>query len=135
MLGPFELPSNHLSRTMYDTLPMPWSLDPPVKEFPPADFMRKEWNRDGKLESGAAEFFESEGERSLEELANSLDTASMVTRWREAYPGLARTDKDCVAMTMRRIADAMGADKDDLAGIRLKLGSATALLLFNKRMD
>lgn len=132
ILGPFELPSNHLSRTMYETLPMPWSLDPPVTAFPPADSLRREWNRDGKLERGATDFFEGGQDESLEELGRSLGTASMVTRWREAHPDLAGTDQDCVALTIRRIAEAMEVGDEELADVRLKLGGATALLLFRR---
>lgn len=135
MLAPFELPSNHLSRTMYETLALPWSLDRPVTEFLPADSLRREWNRDGKLEVGAVDFAGRGRDGSLEELGAALDTASMVTRWREAYPELAGTDQDCVALTLRRVAEAMGMGSENPADVRLKLGSATALLLFRRGAD
>ncbi|ROW10693.1 hypothetical protein VPNG_05050 [Cytospora leucostoma] len=135
MLGPFELPPNRLSRAMYDTLPLPWSLERPVAEFSEADSLRREWNRDGGLEVGAVDFAGSGRDESLEELGIGLDTASMVTRWREAHPELAGTDRDCVALTLRRVAEAMGMGGKSPADVRLKLGSATALLLFRRRAD
>lgn len=57
MLGPFTLPGLNLSRTMYDTLPMPWSVHPPVTAFAKGDYLRKEWSRDGRLESSAVDCF------------------------------------------------------------------------------
>lgn len=135
ILGPYELPALHISRVMYETLTMPWSLDEPVTAFPRAAAIRKEWNRDGKLEEDATDFFDGASETSLEELGRGLDTASMVTRWREAHPELVGTEQDCVALTIRGIAEAMGAGGQDLADIRLKTGSSTTLLLFRRGED
>ncbi|KAF3762337.1 hypothetical protein M406DRAFT_72349 [Cryphonectria parasitica EP155] len=132
ILGPFEGPALHLSRTMYDTLPLPWSIEPPVAAFSAGNFVRKEWNRGGKLEDGAVDFFAGGREQSLDELAQGLDTASMVTRWRQAHPDCVGTEEDCVRVTVRRIAEVVGKDQAD---IRLKLGSATALLLFRRGPD
>jgi hypothetical protein len=132
MLGPYELPSNRLSREMYDNLVMPWEVHPPVTAFPRSHHTRREWNRGGRLDDGETDFFDgSEGE-SLRGLGNSLGTASMVTQWRNANPGLVGTENDCVESTIRNIARAMDLKDDDMDKPTLRLGSATSLLLFRR---
>ncbi|KAK8058876.1 methyltransferase tdiE [Apiospora phragmitis] len=82
VLGPYELTANNISRTMYVSLRMPWSVDPPTAEFPQALSVRREWNKDGKLEPGQDDFYGGSSAMTLEDLANGLGTSSMVTRWR-----------------------------------------------------
>ncbi|KAH8657868.1 S-adenosyl-L-methionine-dependent methyltransferase [Xylariales sp. PMI_506] len=131
ILGPYELPQNRLSRNMYDDLVMPW-FDQPTPEFPESSFVRREWNRDGKLEPGETDFFGGSSEISLQQLAESLQTASMVTRWREANPELTGTDQDCVTVGIRAVASAMGLGEGDFDQGRIKVGSSTVLLLFKR---
>jgi trans-aconitate 3-methyltransferase len=131
ILGPYELPANNLSRTMYRDLIMPWTVDPGT--FPQSSFLRSEWNRDGKLEPGCDDFFGGSSMTTLKELAESLGTASMVTRWREHHHGLVGTDEDCVAKTMKDVADALGQEWPfDLGGTTIRVGSSTTLLLFTR---
>jgi hypothetical protein len=130
ILGPYELRSNKLSRDMYDHLTMPW--DTKTTAFSHSNYKRLEWNRNGKLETDELEFFGGSSEGSLQELADSLGTASMVTRWREANLSLVGTENDCVNLTMRRLAKAMGADGIDLKDINLRSGCSTTLLLFTR---
>lgn len=110
MLGPFEFPSNHLSRTMYDTMPMPWSLEPPVAAFCNA---RMHSAKSGIVMGGSKlklrTFLEGASEQSLENLARSLGTA------------------------VREINCAGGLSIRQFKG-KLKLGAATALLLFRRGM-
>jgi hypothetical protein len=129
-LGPFESQPVNLSRNMYNQLAMPWNLDPAVSEFSETTHLRYGWTQAGKFEAGADDFFSGSHEQTLKELGESLGTASMVTKWRNANPKLAGTDQDCVNITIHRMAKAMGADgRDDLT---IKTGSATALLLFTR---
>jgi hypothetical protein len=74
VLAPFELPPNRLSRDMYDNLPLPWNVTPPVTAFSESDFVRYEWDCNGN------EFFGQSEEVSLDDLGRTLPTASMVTR-------------------------------------------------------
>ncbi|KAF7523246.1 hypothetical protein G7054_g11822 [Neopestalotiopsis clavispora] len=117
VLGPYELSENRVSRGMYMDLKMPWSVVPPVATFPEAFFQRREWNRDGKLEPGS----------------QSLDTASMVTRWRADHAELVGTDADCVAQTMKAVIAAMDLHALKLDDVNINVGSATTLLLFTKK--
>ena len=126
VLSPFELPPNRLSRDMYDNLPLPWDVTPPVTAFSPSCFVRQEWDRDGILSNGK-EFFGQSQEGSLDELERGLSTASMVTRWRNANPELAETEKDCVRTTMKELREALSGQEAFIQG------SGTVLLLFKKQ--
>lgn len=127
LLAPYELPGNRLSRTMYDGLPLPWTLSPTIPEFPSTSFVRHEWDRDGDLSSGPdGDFLDGSQEETLSSLEAGLGTASMVTRWREANPSLAGKSDDCVTVTMGALREALGGDS-------FRYGSATALLMFKKR--
>jgi hypothetical protein len=117
---------------MYDDLKMPWQVDPPINVFAQESFVRREWNRDGLLEEGKNDFFGGSQEISLAELEQSLGTASMVTRWREAPSDLVGTENDCVRTTMRAIVRAIGDDDRDLSNTKLRVGNATALVLFTR---
>jgi hypothetical protein len=130
ILGPYETPSNNLSRRMYDNLTMPWDVE--TGPFSRQKFVRYEWNRNGKLEDGEDDFFGGSKETTLAELAKSLGTASMVTRWREANPELVGTEKDCVNLTMSKIAEVVGGEGSKLEDIKIKVGSSTVLLLLSR---
>jgi hypothetical protein len=127
MLAPYELPSIRISRLMYDTLPLFWTVDPPVPAFPQSAFVRHEWDRNGVLTDGK-EFFGGSDEVALQKLEKQLGTASMMTRWREANPQLAGTDEDCVVKTIKRIRELIGPE----AGDKITVGSGPVVLLFNR---
>lgn len=142
ILAPYELPPNRISRDMYDNLVLPWQVKEPTtagkslaEAFPESDFICLEWDRDGILSDGKDFFLasdsEAKGETTLNDLGDSLGTASMVTRWREAHPDLAGTEKDCVRETCAEIKKLMGVRNDD--NPRLKVGSSAVLLLFKRR--
>ena len=124
-LAPYELPPNRLSRDMYDNLPLPWNVSPPVTQFPESLFVRKEWDRDGVLSNGKA-FFGAGREFTADEAERSLATSSMVTRWRAANPDLAGTEKDVVRQFGNEIQEALGETKTVITG------SSTVILLFKK---
>ena len=126
VLAPFELVPNRLSRDMYDNLPLPWNVTPSVTAFSPSDFVRYEWDRNGILSNGNAFFGQSE-EGSLDDLESGLSTASMVTRWRDANPELAGTEKDCLRETTKALRKALDGQETFIQG------SGTVLLLFKKQ--
>ena len=74
---------------------------------------------------------ENKGETTLNNLTDSLGTASMVTRWREANPELIDTERDCVAEMCAEIRQAMGVSSDE--NPTLKVGGSVALLLFKRK--
>lgn len=116
---------------------LPWDVpgaDDNEIAFLASEFVRMEWDRDGILSDGR-EFFGGEIRKvTVAELASGLDTASMVTRWREAHPELVGTDKDCVREAMNEVRTALG--KSSVVGnedVSIKVGSGTVLLLFKRR--
>lgn len=88
--------------------------------------MRKEWDRDGKLSNGKGFFGARAEPTTLTDLENGFNTASMVTRWREAHPDLVGTEEDVVKETIRELREALGGKESFVAG------TSTALLLFSK---
>ncbi|KAF8217691.1 S-adenosyl-L-methionine-dependent methyltransferase, partial [Mycena galopus ATCC 62051] len=112
VLGPYTTPGNQLSRTLYRTLPLPWTPSSPSApsasdSFNQSSFLRQEWDVDGVLSDGK-EFFGGTSESTLASLTAGLGTASMVTRWREAHPELVGTERDCVAEMARALREVMG---------------------------
>ncbi|KAJ5309685.1 CoA-transferase family III [Penicillium atrosanguineum] len=132
ILSPYELPSNRLSRDLYENLILPWDLDDEslASEFPASQFQRLEWDRDGILTDGD-QFFNFSDETTLEGLETDLGTASMVTRWREAHPELANTENDCVKQTMAKLRLALGVGGTENPTITV--GNGTVILLFKRK--
>jgi len=134
ILKDFMAEGVHYSRLLYDTLLMPWDLPTPVKAFPKDKHIRIEWNRDGILEAGEADFF-SASEVSLSQLGFMLGTSSAVTRWREVNGEKTGTDEDCVRLTLNKVAQAVGY-KDEVEAnnskFKLKIGTAFVLLIFER---
>ena len=124
-LGPYELPGNQLTRDSYENLVLPWNCSPPVGAFPESGFTRLEWDRNGKL-SGPEHFFLGDQILTIETMEKRLGTASMVTRWREAHPGLAGTEEDVLAKMAREMRELLGGKEE------LVIGQSCVLLLFKK---
>ncbi|KAF7325291.1 S-adenosyl-L-methionine-dependent methyltransferase [Mycena venus] len=132
-LAPYVLEPNRMSRSLYAKLPLPWTCEPPIARFDQSSFIRREWDVDGVLTNGQ-DFFAGGGETTLADLGSALGTASMVTRWREANPGLASGEKDCVKMAMQELREVLGVDKGSEQEIRLKTGSSTVVLFLRKQV-
>ncbi|KAJ5248735.1 S-adenosyl-L-methionine-dependent methyltransferase [Penicillium chermesinum] len=130
-LAPYELPPNRLSRDLYENLGLPWHTGDgaPVSHcFPQGEFERHEWDRDGVLSNGRSFFMGSE-RTTVDELASGLETASMVTRWREAHPD--STANDCVRQFALDVKEALGVTEGENPS--LTVGNATVLLIFKRR--
>jgi hypothetical protein len=97
-----------------------------IQGFPQELFVRREWDREGVLSNGES-FFGGGKERSIDDIEKGLATASLVTRWREAHPDLAGTEKDVVEQFAIELREALGPDQSTLS-----LGSGTVILLFKK---
>jgi trans-aconitate 3-methyltransferase len=125
-LAPYALPGNIISMNMYDDLPLPWNITPPVSDFPQSKFVKLEYDREGVLSNGVS-FFNNDEREYLDDIENGLSTASMVTRWRAAKPELVGTDKDVVKVFARELREALEGKQDWVVR-----GSGTAILLFKK---
>ena len=124
ILIPYAQPGNLVAHNMYDDLMLPWEADPAQKEFPREMFRRYDWDRNGVLSDGQ-DFLGASSEVPLDYLDRLMGTASAVTRWREAHPDLANTDRDCVVEHVRQLRSVL-QDK------RLWAGRATSLLIFKR---
>ncbi|TVY41651.1 putative methyltransferase [Lachnellula occidentalis] len=125
VIGKYQLPGNLLSRQMYDNLPLPWTVSPPVPSFSKSDYVKQDYDRDGILSNGKT-FFSGGKVMKLAEVEQGLATASMVTRWREAHPDLVGTEQDCVKVFVKDLREALGGEDEVLSG------GATTILLFKK---
>lgn len=128
ILRPFEMPGNRLSMDAYANLLLPWDSDASDPGFDESTFVRKEWNRDGKVEKGQP-FLALEPRHSLDDLAKGCSTASMVVRWRAAHKEQLEKGEveDCVDSTIRRLKEALDG-QDWMEG-----GPSTALLMMKKK--
>jgi hypothetical protein len=122
-LEPYMEHGNLLAQNMYDELELPWMADPSQTAFPKDKFRRVEWDRGGL--SDGKDFLGGSQAYPLELAAKVMETASPVTRWREAHPEIAGTEDDCILKAVRQMKDVLGE--------RLyRAGSATALLIFKR---
>ncbi|PVH88488.1 S-adenosyl-L-methionine-dependent methyltransferase [Cadophora sp. DSE1049] len=124
VLAPYALPGNHLAMNMYDDLPLPWDVSPPVTAFSQSEYVKHEYDREGVLSNGVS-FFNGSNIFTLADIEKGFGTASMVTRWRVANLERVGTDKDVMAV----FAGELGAlgEQDWVEN-----GSGTAILLFKK---
>ena len=130
-LAPYSLPSNKLSDEGYRDLVLPWAISSASPYFSKDAFKIQHWDLDGVLSDGK-DFFCGGHTTTLAELASSLGTASMVTRWRQAHPDIAGGENDCVLKTMRDIAVAMNVEKGKEEEVTIRTGNSTSLLLFKR---
>jgi len=65
-------------------------------------------------------------------VGNLLNTLDAVTRWREAHPDLAGTERDCVRLLMEETKEAVKEGKANIDFGRLLMGVKTVLLLVKR---
>ncbi|OTA98987.1 hypothetical protein M426DRAFT_27957 [Hypoxylon sp. CI-4A] len=129
-LQSFSKLGSTLTHDLYVDLPLPWTLEVPVKGFDRKSFFRKEWNknRDGaekdELDTGKVV--------TTEEFENLTSTNSTVTRWREAHPNKAGTEED-VARKMRRRIESLLHDVGVQPGEEVLTGQVAIVLLMVKK--
>jgi hypothetical protein len=102
-LEPFIGKGNRLVRGLYVGLSLPWECGSVGEDgrFEWETFVRMEWGTEGGNDAGVAgNKFLMHGERamSLDVFEVAMGTASPVTRWREANPGLVETEGDVVRL-------------------------------------
>ncbi|KAM0154383.1 hypothetical protein ACHAQE_007244 [Botrytis cinerea] len=132
ILAPYELLPNRLSRDMYDNLPLPWNIPHPIPSsvLPESQFLKLDYDRDGILSDPESDdFFFGGREVTLKQAEKSLETASMVTRWREAHPEMVGTEKDVLKLHMEELRKAMGGNES------MRTGSGTTIILVKKALE
>ena len=123
-LAPYEWPENILSRTLYDSLLMPWNMTPPIEEFKETRSKKHVWDRDREPSSGD-EFFLGNQHVTVAQLMKVYETTSLMARWRQANPELIGTDSDILVKTARDMREVLG-------GENMVIGIGCVLLLFTK---
>ena len=113
MLLPYHTPSNLLSRSAYDSLPLPWSFESTSQSFDKTSFSRVEWDRGGipsapPAADGSPGPFLAHRETKISDLEKALATSSSVIRYRDDYPAKALTEEDPVILTMHRVKELLG---------------------------
>ncbi|KAJ5301440.1 hypothetical protein PENANT_c009G05575 [Penicillium antarcticum] len=97
---------NRLVRGLYVGLPLPWECGGSGEGFEKESFVRREWGTEGGIDTRVAgNEFLLHGERimGLDGFEVAMGTASPVTRWREANPGLVGTEGDVIRLMRRMI--------------------------------
>ncbi|KAH6884227.1 methyltransferase [Thelonectria olida] len=127
-LVPFYEKGNLLTRSLYEGLPLPWTVEPPMADFDEASFFRKEWDYD------SSEDFFASGEMSmdLDMMERLLGTSSPVARWRAAHPEDVGTERDVIRLIRAETARLMheaGVEK----GKEVVKGSLKGVLLIVKK--
>jgi SAM-dependent methyltransferase len=111
-LGPYQKAGNWSLMGLYNDLRMPWSISTPCNDFPESSYSRQVWNPNGMPEPDGS-YVCGEKVMTLDEAEQAIATISAVTRWREAHPKLAHTDKDCVVAAFKQIKSILDAGPDD----------------------
>lgn len=128
-LAPFFGAGNQLTRNLYSTIGLPWTVTPAVAGFDEAAFYRKEWGVEGNEDS----FFENRKMvLDMDTMEKMLGTASPVTRWREANPELAGTEDD-VIRRMRREVERLLHEAGVEKGKEVIRGGEAGVLLMVKK--
>ncbi|ETI28034.1 hypothetical protein G647_00483 [Cladophialophora carrionii CBS 160.54] len=144
-LAPYELPGNRISREMYIDLGMPWecidrldandqSLKKLLEEFDEKDFVRLEFNKDGKVAPGE-DFFTGTTRTDFARVKALMGTASPVTRWREANREKVERGEleDVMDNFVRRSKEIMEEVPEGKGRDWIDSGSALVVLVVKKR--
>ena len=93
---PYTTAGNHLTRSKYVDLLLPWNLKESIQDFDEKEFYRKDWEADEP-------FMENQQAGNLDMWEKGTLTGSAVTRYYQANPGVARTENDPVKMMRRKL--------------------------------
>lgn len=127
VLRPYMVRGNLLTRAGYVGLEMPWDEELTASAFERETFLRREWEARDVFSSYATRPLGGEGSP-LERIEALMETGSPVTRWREAHPDLAGTDKDCVRVVVSQIREVLGDLKGSDAMAAMVDGAAIVVL-------
>lgn len=130
-LLPYFEPGNLMSRDLYASIGLPWTVEPPEPSFVESTFVRKLFG------TGAAEpsFFDVEPHHHLfdmDTLETRFATASPVTRWRQAHPDKVGTEDD-VVRKIRRVIEKLLHEAGVEEGKELVRSGVSGVLLVVKK--
>jgi trans-aconitate 3-methyltransferase len=131
-LKPYTKPGNQLAKDLYIDLPLPWNLTQPVLDFDENTFYRKEWYKDGVCAEGD-EFLMQQLTLDLGGVEKTMETASQVTRWREAHPDAVGTERDVVKMMVKEVERLLHEAGVERGKEMIKGGLSGVLLMVKKK--
>lgn len=132
-LKPYTQPGNQLALDLYIDLPLPWNLAQPVPNFDESTFYRKEWYKDGVCAEGDESFMQQQT-LDLDMIEKFMETASQVTRWREAHPDAVGTERDVVKMLRKEVERLLHEAGVERGKEMIKGGLSGVLLIVKKRV-
>lgn len=92
----YRTEGNRLTRGRYIDLPLPWTIAEPVEAFDEGSFVRKEW-------STGEDFFVGQPEVDMDTFERMMATGSPQTRWEQAHPEDAGTERDVLKILRMKI--------------------------------
>lgn len=132
LLGPYMTPGNLLSRTAYETLALPWSIDGLPTLFEQEPFVRRDWDRGGipsaeRLADGTPGPFIAQQKVSRARMEGVLQSSGPLIRFREAHPDKALTEHDPAVIASTRLRKLLGDEGE------LVIGPSCTLLLLRRQ--
>ena len=115
------MPANLLAEALYTTLPLPWTISPGKDAFDASSYKRIVYSQ----ENGNA--LMKSYPLKLEQLEQSIYSASPYVRWKEAHPDLAGGEDDLAKVHVSRMREVMGGE--DVIEMEVKM----VLIMFKKR--
>ena len=130
-LARYMTPGNLLNRNRLHGLLLPWQVEETKGSFDESAFERVEWDVDGTpsapdLPDGTPGPYLLSQTTHVDQIEAGMESASPVTRWRQANPDKVGTDEDIVRRMVIRLRAVLGDRKTIVSG------ATTTLLLFRK---
>jgi len=119
-------PGNAMVREGYAHLPLPWNITPAVLGFDESAFIRKEW-------APGSAFFVGLGEGNMDLFEKVMATGSPYTRWSEAHPADAGTERDVLRMLRREIEGLLQESGVEKGQEMIKADVQGVILMVKKR--
>ncbi|KAK3369974.1 S-adenosyl-L-methionine-dependent methyltransferase [Podospora didyma] len=142
VLDAYSVPGTKITRDGYKDLAMPWDNPVTAPLFDRDNFLRKELDRKDLAPPGAGVDDTAKAVAAdplavsiWQRVENLLNTMDAVTRWRDAHPDLAGTEKDCVRALIAETLEAVEDGKAKIDYRNLLLGLKTVVLLVKRAAD
>ena len=137
VLDAYAVPGTKITRDAYRNLPMPWDDPIAAPLFDRTGFVRRELSRKDLSPTPVATTAATIAADPLapqiwQRVQNLLNTMDAVTRWREAHPDLAGTERDCVRVLVADTKEALQEGNTKMDFGKLLLGMKTVLLLVKR---
>ena len=127
-LGAYRTEGNRLTKGRYADLPLPWTVSPPIEEFDKAAFVRREWKPDETFFVGGR----SDAEHDFDMFEKVMATGSAQTRWEQAHPEDAGTERDPLKMVRAKIEGLLREGGVQPGQEKFRGTSAGTLLVFKR---